>query len=357
MAPMLTLCVCSPEGGAGKTAVAVGLGTRLQRDRFRVEYLQSVTLAPSAEEAHADVAFVRRALHLPQSTNTTFPISIKKVIETDEKDAHYAEQLVRLQEELAVDHDALLVESGPTMLDGVLIGLNPAEMVIKLKARTIIVARYTGDSLVESVLAARWAVGSLAVGVVITNIPVMRMEYTKTTLRPALERRGVRVLGMFPADRHLTAVTVGELVTKLGGTYVTGSERQGELVERLMVGAMNAEHATDFFMRHSNKAVITGGDRPEIQLAALDTPTRCLILTGEFAPEPEVVARAKETGAAIVAVPIDTLTAVERSQEVFADSRFRQDKKVARLVEQFDRNFDMAALYSALELRQPSGRG
>ena len=49
-----------------------------------------------------------------------------------------------------------------------------------------------------------------------------------------------------------------------------------------------------YFRRKPNKAVITGGDRADIQLAALETSTRCLILTGNLYPSPAVLNRAEE---------------------------------------------------------------
>ncbi len=39
-------------------------------------------------------------------------------------------------------------------------------------------------------------------------------------------------------------------------------------------------------LRGENMAVITGGDRTDLQLAALETSTTCLILTGSISPDP-----------------------------------------------------------------------
>ena len=38
----------------------------------------------------------------------------------------------------------------------------------------------------------------------------------------------------------------------------------------MLVGAMSVESALSYFRRKPNKAVITGGDRADIQLAALE---------------------------------------------------------------------------------------
>ena len=352
---MLAVCICSTDGGAGKTAHSVALGRRLQRDFISVEYVQTVASSVADEEGASD-AFVRRVLRLPDAPDRTFPVSIHAALEAAEGEVRYTERLVAAVGQLAGRSDVVLVETGDTIVDGSLVGLGVPDVAQALQAATLIVARFTGESVIDAILAARWAIGSRVIGAVITGIPVTRMESAQRVLRPALERRGVRVLGLFPADRLLEAVTVRELAGELGGTFVSGEEHGEELVERLMVGAMNAEHATNYFRRQANKAVITGGDRPAIQLAALETPTRCLILTGPFPPEPEVLMRAQETGVPVITVPHDTLGAVERSQAVFAHTRFTQHKKVARFSELFERHFDVAALYTALGLRPSANR-
>ena len=80
----------------------------------------------------------------------------------------------------------------------------------------------------------------------------------------------------------------------LRAEVLCGADHMGELVEHMLVGAMSAEAALTHFRRQAHKAVITGGDRADIQLAALDTSTRCLILTGNLYPSPVVLNRADE---------------------------------------------------------------
>jgi len=74
---------------------------------------------------------------------------------------------------------------------------------------------------------------------------------------------------------------------------------------------MTAEAALSRFRKQINKAVITGGDRTDIQLAALETSTTCLILTGNLHPSPLIVKQAEEFGVAILLVPLNTIETVE----------------------------------------------
>ncbi|MGC8838428.1 MAG: DRTGG domain-containing protein, partial [Anaerolineae bacterium] len=178
-----------------------------------------------------------------------------------------------------------------------------------------------------------------------------RMEFAETVIRPFLERRGVRVFGILPQERLLQSISVRELAECLGGETLCCPDRLDDLVEHLMVGAMSVDSALTYFRRKPNKAVITGGDRPDIQLAALETSTRCLILTGNLQPSAIILSRAEELGVPVIVVPYDTLTTVEIIERFFGKTRFHQEKKIARLMELLELRFDFQGLYEALGLK------
>jgi BioD-like phosphotransacetylase family protein len=119
----------------------------------------------------------------------------------------------------------------------------------------------------------------------------------------------------------------------------------------MMVGAMSVDSALTYFRRKPNKAVITGGDRPDIQLAALETSTRCLILTGNLRPSPLILGRAEEAGVPIILTRYDTMRAVETIETFFGKTRFHQEKKVDSFESLLIEHMDIEGLYTALGLR------
>ena len=131
----------------------------------------------------------------------------------------------------------------------------------------------------------------------------------------------------------LSSVSVKEISELLGGQIICAEDKVNELVETFMVGAMGQEQALKFFRRKANKAVITGGDRADVQLAALETSTKCLILTGNFQPSTIVLGRAEELGVPMILVNFDTLTAVEKVGEIIGRVRFHEIKKIDKMVE------------------------
>jgi BioD-like phosphotransacetylase family protein len=350
---VLTLCLCSIDSGAGKSTQAIAVGKRLIRSGYRIEYVSTVEGAPAqGHRAHDESShFVRAQLDLGPPVDSWFPVALSTALVAESRDAgNPGERLRALRDGIAGSVDVFLVECGGSLMEGAMLGISAPEVVRLLEARALVVAAYSGELMIDSVLGTQRLLGNALVGAVITSIPQAQLAPAQRTVQSLLERRGLRILGMLPEDRLLASVTVGELAIALDGRFLCCAEQQGALVEHLMVGAMGADHALAYFQRQSAKAVVTGGDRPAIQLAALETATRCLILTGNLAPDAEVLARAQELQVPLIMVDLDTLTAIERAQALFAQSRLLQEKKIKRLLELFDRYFDFASLFSALRL-------
>ena len=149
----------------------------------------------------------------------------------------------------------------------------------------------------------------------------------------------------------LLSVSVAELSEGLGGEILCARQALTELVEHLVVGAMTADSALTYFRRKPNKAVITGGDRPDIQLVALETSTRCLILTGNIRPNPQILGRCEDAGVPIILTRYDTMTAIERIEQFFGKTRFHQEEKIQRFENLLVEHMDFDALYRSLGLR------
>jgi len=204
----------------------------------------------------------------------------------------------------------------------------------------------------DDVLTAQSRLGPSLIGAVLNAVPRQRMPFVQEKVKPALQDRGVPVLAVLPQERLLLSVSVGDLAEFLNGRILCCEDKSDELVEHLMVGAMSVDSALTYFRRKPNKAVITGGDRPDIQLAALETSTKCLILTGNLQPSPIILGRAEEVGVPMILVRQDTLTAVEVIERFFGKTRFHLEKKVQRFQEMLEDRFDFGLLYRILELGQ-----
>ncbi|MFN5163527.1 MAG: DRTGG domain-containing protein, partial [Cyanobacteriota bacterium] len=148
----------------------------------------------------------------------------------------------------------------------------------------------------------------------------------------------------------LRSVTVEELARRLHARVLCSRERLDLLVETRSIGAMNVNSAMEFFRRRRNMAVVTGADRTDIQLAALEASTQCLVLTGAGEPLPQLISRAEELEVPVLKVDHDTLTTVEVIEATIGHGRLHEAVKASyaiRLVQEhchFDRLFERLRL-------------
>ena len=97
-----------------------------------------------------------------------------------------------------------------------------------------------------------------------------QVEKIKNKIIPSLQEMSIKVFGVMPKSPLLRSVTVGELTTRLDAKVICCPEKEQLLVETLSIGAMGVNSAMEFFRRRRNMAVVTGAERTDIQLAALE---------------------------------------------------------------------------------------
>ncbi|MBN1659457.1 MAG: phosphotransacetylase family protein [Anaerolineae bacterium] len=354
---MATLYVTSTETFSGKSALCVGLAWHMQHDGLRIGYMKPVSTGArlAAGLVDEDAEFFKQTFNLPDNLDDMVPVSIgprtAEAILRGEEQTDFQQRLISAYERVSAGRDVVILEGGVNLREGYLIGLPTPQVGSLLHAQELVVVKYSDDlQILDDALTAQKRLGSSLIGVVLNAIPRQRMPFVQELAKPALEERGVPVLAVLPQERLLLSISVGELAEFLSGKILCCEEKTDELVEHLMVGAMSVDSALTYFRRKPNKAVITGGDRPDIQLAALETSTKCLILTGNLQPSPIILGRAAEVGVPMILVRQDTLSTVEIIERFFGKTRFHLEKKVERFQEMIEDRFDFGTLYQGLGL-------
>ncbi len=99
----------------------------------------------------------------------------------------------------------------------------------------------------------------------------------------------------------------------LGGDFQHAIEpgRQDELL--VMVGAMSAEGFTERMRTyHHERLIVVCGDRPTIQLPAIEQGVRALVVTGGFRLSPGLADLARLRGVSVIVSPFDTVNTTLR---------------------------------------------
>jgi BioD-like phosphotransacetylase family protein len=305
------LYIVSAEEAAGKTAVCAGLAINFLNQGKNVGYLKPQAAGKSSD---GDIAFMKQALGLEDVVNA--PDVIK-------------------------GRDIVLVESmiGPKVSDA----KNTLGAVKEMRARVIAVEAYNGqDSKYTDIY--KWFAESL-LGVVINKVPVSQMKSVREKAAARFSAAGIKMLGVIPENRVLLAITIGELADIIKGKILNNPEKSGELVENYLLGAMVVGSGVDYFVRKSNKAAIIHQDRADMQMAALETPTKCLVLCGSSQPPIyNVIQKAASRGVPVITTDASTSEIIAGIEEALSKSRLHQEKKLSGLGELVKQNLDIKAV-------------
>lgn len=346
------------ENYSGKTGTCLGLGKRFQADGYKVGYLKPLSLNPWRVGEHVadeDAAFVKGSLGLADSAWELSPVVITPEFLRDRltgsSEIDLLEQVKTACDRAGAGQDVLLLEGGGSLRDGYVVGLPAPKVAAALNSKVLTIVRYHTDvQVVDDVLASQARLKELLTGVLINRTPAQAQAFITERVVPYLEKHDIRVFGVLPEARALAALTVGELIGVLGADVLTRRGRSDALVETLTVGAMTPDAALQHFRRQTRQAVITGGDRTDIQLAALETSTTCLILTGNLRPSALVVKQADEFGITVMVVNSNTMETVERIETIYGKTRLGQPAKLRHFQNLLDTNVDFGRLYQALGL-------
>jgi len=348
---MIPLFFISNQPFSGKSSMCVGVGKLFTEKGLKVGYMKPLGTLPTRVggiNTDEDAQYISNILGVKEELEDICPIVLTQHYTREGlKDKSFSKGFVDLIAEayhrIQKGKDIVILEGAKSVEDGYFLGISSDKICEKLGARVIMVIKYSSE-IVDQVLYSKEFLGDYLSGVIINWVPRSQMNYLEELIVPFLTKKGIEVFGYIASDKMLSSVSIKEMSKLLGGQIICAEDKVNELVETFMVGAMGQEQALKFFRRKANKAVITGGDRADVQLAALETPTKCLILTGNFQPSTIVLGRAEELGVPMILVNFDTLTAVEKVGEIIGRVRFHEIKKIDKIVEVVREHIDINRL-------------
>lgn len=352
------LVIGSLEAYSGKSAAMIGVTDQLRQKGLDIGYGKPISGDSSnADTQDEDVSFLAQTLNLPNDRilPTILQLDGGRAILKRIRGLDTHDYLAKLTQVAAQQSgDLVILEGAGTLEDGRLFGLSLMEMADALDASILLVARYHSLQVLDGLLAAKLRLGDRLLGVILNDVGINQIATIETEVKPFLESQGIQVFGTLPSSTLLRSVTVAELAQQLKAEVLCRNDRLDLLVESLVIGAMNVSSALRYFRKRHNKAVVTGGDREDLQLAALETSTQCLILTGHLAPSDRILRRAEEMEVPILSVDLDTLTTVEIVEQSFNQVRLHEPVKVHCVREMYEAHLNCDQLLAALALQPTS---
>ena len=250
------------------------------------------------------------------------------------------EKIVKGYEELSKGKEFMVIEGSRDFANGYSHGISHMDIASALGAPIILVSSVSPQAI-DSVFMFKHFCDEN--GLDLKGVVLNRCEGTKE--KDFLKAKGVKILGEIPNLPELRTFRVSEIIEKVGWEVIAGKNGMDNIVEEVMVGAMSPQVAVRYMRRSQKKAVITGGDRTEIQLAALSTNTSCLILTGGIRPTRTITLRADELGVPVILTTEDTLTAAELVDHLIARIDPKDKDKIELIRKAIRKGIDLDAVW------------
>ena len=339
--------IASKNSHAGKTFISIGLGLALIERGFKISYIKpfgKTAIKKGKDIVDEDALFIKESLGLTDPVSVVSPFIFTFEAQNaiyDSKTSHIKENVLSAINTALNDKDIVLIGGAGDVFEGTVIGIDALTIINETKAKALVVDIWIGELTIDTFVSHKKLLGDNFIGAIINKVPANLYNHVKEKAVPFLEKQGIPVFGVFKKDKVLDAITVRHLIEVLNGGVLCCEDKLDEFVENFSVGAMDVDTALSYFRKISNKAVITGAHRTDIQLVAMETSTKCIILTGGMFTNDVVIGRAQTKGIPVISVPTDTFTTVEKIEKIMGKTMIREKSKVSRSKDIISAEFDM----------------
>ena len=329
---MSLLIIASDSPGAGKTAIALALAQMSTENGRTTSAFKPFS---HGDEDPDQAVFLELANPAPDE----WPIQIGDSGPTRDDIASAAHPL-----SIAAAGDNLAIVEIPSEVgpDGL------AELANAWDASVLLVSAYRRDLRAADLGDWQSALGDRLAGVLVNGLTRYLGTEANEQLLPSLSEAGIGLIGLIPEDRLLLSVTVDEIRSGLNGRYVVEEGDVNAPVEWFQVGAMSLDPGELRFGLYENNAVVVRGDRPDIQMSALNSSISCLVLTGGLEPIEYITYEAGEEEVPVMVVETDTDSTMLALNDVTAGARMNSSLKVRRFAELLRTHADSDLLGSVL---------
>mgnify|MGYP005839966921 FL=1 len=302
------IVIASSRESAGKTSIIVGLAKALGKTYGYIKPFGDRLLYRKKRLWDYDAALVTQVLGLhenPEDITIGFEHSKLRYMYDE---VRIGEKVKELVANTSKNKDVLFVEGGKDLSYGVSVHLDAVTLAQNIGGKLVVVVSGNDDAIVDDIMFIKNYVGLGKVdfrGVIINK--VHDLEDFNATYLPAIEKTGVKVLGIVPLQPDLKNFTVGYLSECLFAKVIAGEGGLNNVVKTIFVGAMSTNEAMrNPLFNKENRLIVTSGDRSDMVLASLDQNTIGILLTNNILPPSNIISKASEMNIPLLLVPSDT---------------------------------------------------
>jgi BioD-like phosphotransacetylase family protein len=305
---MNDVVIASTRASAGKTSLIVGLMQALKKDIGYMKPFGDRLLYRKKRLWDYDSALIANIFGLKEDPeNITLAFEHSKIRYMYDKEKTQG-KVLEMASNIGEDRDMVVVEGGKDLSYGISVHLDAVSVAEYLEAALVLVMCGDDDRIIDDITFVKKYVHMKDIdfkGVVITR--VQDVKDFKDAYEDTIIDMDIPVLGIIPYQEELTYVSVGYLAEFLFAKVLAGEDGLTKVAKNIFVGALSANAAMrNPLFKKKSKLIITGGDRVDMILAALETDTAGVILTNNVVPPTNTISKAMEKNIPLLLVSSDT---------------------------------------------------
>jgi len=339
--------LCSLEERVGKTLLSVGIIQKLQNDGKKVGYYKPIGTpkAPFSNKADPDVGFLQSCVEI---TNVPYdvlsPVSIPDcyyvdLITADKKEI-FRENIKQAYQEVSKEYDYIIIEGSQSIKKYIRVGVDDVSIAKVLDIDELVyIETESSDKCIDNIFFTKKYFDYRDIkikGIIFNNIDYDYFPRITELKEKHITRYDIPIIGIIEKSLELLSPRVSEIKEAIGGNLLNeaASDALYNLAETYLVGAMGPQAALKYLRQVKNAAFITGGDRTDLAMAALNENVSVLILTGYIRPDTSVITKANQKNIPILLSPSDTYTTLSNMEKVQPGIQEEETNLVLELVEE-----------------------
>ncbi|MFX1289247.1 MAG: DRTGG domain-containing protein [Promethearchaeota archaeon] len=321
--------LCSLKERAGKSFLSIGFIQKLQKEGKKFAYFKPIGCPKGAFslKADKDIDFILKSVYTGKHPyDKVCPISVPDAYYIDlidaDKKVEYLEKIKATYDDISKDVDYVIIEGAPSVRKFVRVGIDDVSIAKALGIKDLIyVCPESSDKCIDNIFFTKnyFEFREVNLSAIIFNkIDFEYIPRIQELQKGHIDKYNIPVLGIIERSIQLFSPRVMEVIEAIGGEFINEPATNGlnNTVETIIIGAMNAQAALKYLRQVKKAAVITGGDRTDLALTALNEDVSVLILTGFIQPDAKVVTVANEKKIPIILSPSDTYTTMRNIERL-----------------------------------------
>jgi BioD-like phosphotransacetylase family protein len=344
--------VAATRQNDGKTTTVLGLLDIISEIFPRVGYIKPVGQQVKLIGDHhidKDATLMNEVFHIGSQLHDMSPVAVPRGF-TENYILHgdvnaLNEEILGAYRRASEGKDFMVIEGTGHAGVGSVFDLSNAAVAKLLGAPVIIVTLGGIGRPIDEVMLNKAVFDSYGVnvlGVIINKVIPEKYDKIDELVRLGFKKKGIDVLGILPFCPILSSPTMRQLQEDIKGILLCGENNLEYSVSKIIVGAMPAHTALDYFK--GDVLLITPGNRDDLLLAALsvgiqeDYNVRGIILTGGIQPNEAVLRLVKHSNIPLILVNDDTFSTAQRVTKLIVKIRPTDKDKITvvkQLIKQY----------------------